>query len=155
VRTTSSPGCAILVILTDFCQGGFRERNRWRPAALSTPTDAEQAGKVFAMLRSRPPACSTEYGVRGMTHQHHFGSATDVALRDVARISTLISDLDRQVRILDHDIAAEEEHQRVFNRLDANYPILAGTLTARRDNLKDTIAALEIRLVQREPDDAI
>jgi hypothetical protein len=81
-----------------------------------------------------------------MKHQHHFGSANDVALRDVARISTLISDLDRQVRILDHDIAAEKERARVFDPFNANYPILARTLTARRDNLKDTIAALEIRL---------
>ena len=81
-----------------------------------------------------------------MKHQHHFGSANDVALRDVARISTLISDLDRQVRILDHDIAAEEERARVFDPFNAAYPILARTLAARRDNLRDTIAALETRL---------
>jgi hypothetical protein len=75
---------------------------RKKTGGLSIPTGAEQAGKVFAMLRSRPSACSKS----GMKHQHHFGSANNVALRDVARISTLISDLDRQVRILDHDIAA-------------------------------------------------
>jgi septation ring formation regulator EzrA len=81
-----------------------------------------------------------------MKHQHHFGSATDVALRDVARISALISDIDRHVRILDRDIAAEEKRASMSNRRDAAYPILARTLAARRDNLKDTISALEKRL---------
>lgn len=81
-----------------------------------------------------------------MRHEHHFGSANDVALKDVARISALISDLDRHVRILNHDIAAEEEHARVFDPFNAAYPILARTLATRRDNLKDTIGALEIRL---------
>jgi hypothetical protein len=78
-----------------------------------------------------------------MKHQHHFGSATDVALSDMARISALINDLDCHVRILDCDIAAEEERARVLNPFNAAYPILARTLAARRDNLKETIAALE------------
>jgi hypothetical protein len=81
-----------------------------------------------------------------MKHQRHFGSASDVALREVARISALISDLDRVVRVLDSDIATEEERVRVSDPFDPTYPILARTLTARRDNLKDTIAALEKRL---------
>jgi hypothetical protein len=58
----------------------------------------------------------------------------------------LISDLDRTVRILDRDIATEEDLARVCDPFDANYPILARTLTARRDNLMDTIAALEKRI---------
>jgi hypothetical protein len=78
-----------------------------------------------------------------MKHQRHFGSTSDVALREVARISALISDLDRVVRILASDIATEEERVRVSDPFDPTYPILARTLTARRDNLKDTIAALE------------
>jgi hypothetical protein len=86
------------------------------------------------------------FGVPAMKHQHHFGSASDVALREVARISALISDLDRVVGILDCDIATEEERGRMSDPFDATYPILARTLTARRDNLKDTIAALEKRL---------
>jgi hypothetical protein len=83
-----------------------------------------------------------------MKHQRHFERAGDgdVALREVARISALISDLDRVVRILDSDIATEEERARMSNPFDASYPILARTLTARRDNLKGTIAALERRL---------
>jgi hypothetical protein len=80
-----------------------------------------------------------------MKHQRHFGSENP--LREVARIRALIGDLDRIVRILDSDIATEEELARVSDRFDAAYPILARMLTARRDNLNDTIAALERRLV--------
>jgi hypothetical protein len=39
-----------------------------------------------------------------MRRERHFGSANDVALRDVAPISGLISDIDRHVRLLDCDI---------------------------------------------------
>jgi hypothetical protein len=83
-----------------------------------------------------------------MKHQRHFERASDgdVALRGVARISALISDLDRVARILDSDIATKEERARMSSPFDAAYPILARTLTARRDNLKETIAALERRL---------
>jgi ABC-type transporter Mla subunit MlaD len=58
----------------------------------------------------------------------------------VARIGAFIGDLDRRAQLLDHDIAA--------------YPVLATTLTARRDNLRATIAALERRLagLQGRPD---
>jgi hypothetical protein len=80
-----------------------------------------------------------------MRHQRYFGNASDVALKEVARISALISDLDRIVRILNSDIVTEEERAQVFDPFDPTYPILARTLTARRDNLKDTIAALEKR----------
>jgi hypothetical protein len=81
-----------------------------------------------------------------MKHQRHFGSASDIALRELERISALISDLDRVVRILDSDIVTEEERAGVSDTSDPDYPILARTLAARRDNLKDTIAALEKRL---------
>jgi hypothetical protein len=81
-----------------------------------------------------------------MKHQHHFGRATVIALRQVARIGAFIGDLDRRAQLLDHDIAAEEERARVINPLDAAYPVLARTLAARRDNLKATVATLEERL---------
>jgi ABC-type transporter Mla subunit MlaD len=67
-----------------------------------------------------------------MKHQRHFGSANVIPLREVARIGAFIGDLDRRAQLLDHDIAA--------------YPVLATALTARRDNLRATIAALEKRL---------
>ena len=68
-----------------------------------------------------------------MKHQRHFGSASVIPLREMARIGALIGDIDRRARLLDHDIVA--------------YPILAATLTERRDNLRVTIAALKERLV--------
>ena len=61
-------------------------------------------------------------------------------------IAALISNLDRRTQLLDQDIAAEEERAQVFDRSHSAYPILARTLTARRDNLSATIAALEKRL---------
>jgi hypothetical protein len=61
-------------------------------------------------------------------------------------IVALISNLDRHVELLDQDIAVEEERAQVFDRSHPAYPILARTLTARRDNLSATIAALEKRL---------
>jgi hypothetical protein len=81
-----------------------------------------------------------------MKHQRDFKRVSDVALREAAQVSALISDLDRAVRIINQDIAAEEERARVSERSHPAYPILARALAARRDNLRDTIAALEKRL---------
>jgi hypothetical protein len=58
----------------------------------------------------------------------------------------LIADIDPVVQILNSDIAAEEEQAGVYNRSELEYPMLARTLAARRDNLQGTIAALEKRL---------
>ena len=77
-----------------------------------------------------------------MKHQRHFERASDVAIREAAQISTMISDLDRLVRLLDCDITTEEERARISDRSEPAYPILARTLATRRDNLRDTIAAL-------------
>jgi hypothetical protein len=81
-----------------------------------------------------------------MKHQRDFKRVSDVALREAAQVSALISDLDRTIQILDCDVANEEERARVSDRSDPAYPILARALAARRDNLRDTIAALEKRL---------
>jgi hypothetical protein len=59
----------------------------------------------------------------------------------------LIADIDRIVQILNSDIAGEEEQAGVFDRSQVEYPMLARTLTARRDNLRHTVAALQQRLV--------
>jgi len=67
-------------------------------------------------------------------------------LREAAQIRTLISDLDRIVQMLNCDIATEEERARISDRSDVTYPLLARTLAARRDNLRDTIAVFEQRL---------
>jgi hypothetical protein len=73
-----------------------------------------------------------------MKHQRHFE-------REALQISELIADLDRIVRFLNNDIAAEEERARVFDLSCAKYPVLARMLAERRDNLAATIAALETR----------
>jgi hypothetical protein len=79
-----------------------------------------------------------------MKHQRHFGSATPA--REALQTRALIADITRIVQILDGDIAAEEEQARIFDPSQVEYPMLARTLAARRDNLMDTIAALERRL---------
>ncbi len=81
-----------------------------------------------------------------MNHQSHFGSPHYGALKQAAKVRSLIGDLDRIVRILDADIKAEEERAGVSDPFNAVYPVLARMMTARRDNLKETIAALGRRL---------
>jgi hypothetical protein len=80
-----------------------------------------------------------------MNHQRRFDTSEAVP-REVAQIRKVIVDLDRTVQILGCDVATEEERVRVSDRSDPAYPILARALAARRDNLRETIAALEQRL---------
>jgi len=49
------------------------------------------------------------------------------------------------VQILNCDIVAEEKCARISDHSDSN-PMPARMLIARRDNLRETIAALELRL---------
>jgi hypothetical protein len=79
-----------------------------------------------------------------MKHQYHFESIN--VWRETAQTKALITDLDRIVQILNCDIATEEEQTGVSDRSRPEYPVLARALAARRDNLMDTIAALEHRL---------
>ena len=53
-----------------------------------------------------------------MKHQRNFERASDVALREVVQLSTMISDLDRLVRLLDCDIAIQEERAGISDRSD-------------------------------------
>jgi hypothetical protein len=76
----------------------------------------------------------------------HFEIESENARREVARIRTMIVDLDRVVQILAADIATEEERSRVFDRSDPAYSTLARAVAARWHNLKVTIAALERRI---------
>ena len=77
-----------------------------------------------------------------MKHQRHFET-------EAVRTRVLIADLDRIVRILNEAIASEEELAGVSDRSQAGYPLHARNTAARRDNLTDTIAALERRLQAR------
>jgi hypothetical protein len=108
------------------------------------------AGKVLAkslgrLADHRSSCAKADHRSTQLKHQRHFDEG-DAASREAVRIGKMINDLDRLVRIIDCDIATEEQRTRVFNRSDAAYPLLARTLAARRDNLMDTIAALELRL---------
>jgi hypothetical protein len=80
-----------------------------------------------------------------MNHPRHFDTRP-ASQREAARIWKMIGELDRTVRLLDCDITTEEERARISDRSASAYPILARMLGARRDNLKDTITALERRL---------
>jgi hypothetical protein len=88
-----------------------------------------------------------------MKHPRHFGSATPT--REVLQTRALIADITRIVQILDGDITAEEEQARIFDPSQVEYPMLARTLAARRDNLMDTIAALERRLSRLDQADLV
>ena len=80
-----------------------------------------------------------------MEHQRHFDTSK-AEQREAVKIRKMIGDLARSVQLLNCDIASEEERTRISDRSDAAYSILARMLAARRDNLKDTITALERRL---------
>jgi len=82
-----------------------------------------------------------------MNHPRHFGNA---ASREAVQTRTLIADLVRIVQIINSDIAAQEEQARILDRSQVEYPMLARTLAARRDNLRHTIVALEQRLAMIE-----
>jgi len=86
-----------------------------------------------------------------MKHECHFDRRSPS--HEALQTRILIADINRVVQILDSDIAAEEQQAGVFDHRQAEYPMLARTLTTRRDNLKDTIAALEKRVsdLLREP----
>ena len=66
------------------------------------------------------------------------------------QIATLIGDLSRSVELLTVDIEHEETQAGVRDLADPAYPVLARSLRARRENIKETIALLE-GLVQRIP----
>jgi hypothetical protein len=80
-----------------------------------------------------------------MKHQRHFDTS-EAAQREAVLIRKMIGDIDRVVQLLNCDIATEEERVGVSDRSDAAYPMLARTLAARRDNLRDTVTALKERL---------
>ena len=79
-----------------------------------------------------------------MNMHRHFGIST-TSLRD-STIRTLMDDLDRIMRLVEVDIAAEEERAGIFDPADVAYPAMAIALATRRDNLKVTIVALKQRL---------
>ena len=87
-----------------------------------------------------------------MNPKRHFDTS-NVPQSEAIHIWKMIVDLDRTVQILSCDITTEEESAGISNRSDPSYPILARTLATRRDNLKDTVAALEHRLSELDQAD--
>jgi hypothetical protein len=73
-------------------------------------------------------------------HQRHFETT---ASWEAAQAKTLVADLGRIVHILNKAITAEEERGGVFEPFQAEYPMHARELTARRETVADTIAVLE------------
>jgi ABC-type transporter Mla subunit MlaD len=81
-----------------------------------------------------------------MEHPRDLESTSQTTTNEAGRVRTIIADLSRVIQILDYDVATEEGRSQISDQLNAEYPMLARTIAARRDNLKATIAVLEARL---------
>jgi|SRR5665213_16592 len=90
--------------------------------------------------------CQSGHWSPKMEHQPRLESAGQIATTEDGRIVAVIADLSRTVNMLDRHVAAEEERSRIYDLSNAEYPMLARTITARIENLRATIAALEVRL---------
>ena len=71
-----------------------------------------------------------------MKHARHFENVNRTSAREAECIGTMIADMRRVVKLLDCDVQTEEERWRIFDRSDAQYPMLARTLVARATTLK-------------------
>jgi hypothetical protein len=79
--------------------------------------------------------------------KHQGQSRRSGELREATQTRTLISDIALVVEILNVDISSEEQSAGVGDPARSEYPALARTLRARRDNLLETISALQQRLI--------
>jgi hypothetical protein len=82
--------------------------------------------------------------------QRRFGTEVEAPPIAAAQIRTLIDSIGHYVQSLNYDIETEEERTRCWDCRDPAYSVLARSLTARRDNLAATIAALQGRLAGAE-----
>jgi septation ring formation regulator EzrA len=78
-------------------------------------------------------------------NKRSFGSASSQS-RVAVQTRRLIADVDRVAQIIESNIAAEEERAGTCDCSHPEYPEAARALVARRDNLRETITALEKRL---------
>jgi hypothetical protein len=118
--------------------GVGRERFFLAPPAWQGSCDALRGSTGLALTA----ASLDHFGARNETPASFW--ERDPSERSVAE--TLIADINRIVHILDGDIAAEEKRAREIDRPQVEYPMLARTIASRRDNLLNTIGALEERL---------
>jgi hypothetical protein len=90
--------------------------------------------------------------------QRRFGTEVEAPAIAAAQIRTLIDSIGHYVQSLNYDIVqslnydieTEEERTRCWDCRDPAYSVLARSLSARRDNLAATIAALQRRLADAE-----
>jgi hypothetical protein len=75
-----------------------------------------------------------------MKQQRHLGIITPT--REVTQARALITDLHRLVDLLNVDIDCREQEAGVTDLAQPEYPAVARTMRARRDNLLETISAL-------------
>lgn len=81
-----------------------------------------------------------------MSRQRHIETVNATAFQEVTVIRSMLDDLDRTIRLLNDDIAAEQERTQIFDISDPLYSMLARTLVARRANVNATVTALAQRL---------
>lgn len=87
-----------------------------------------------------------------MKRERRFGTEVEAAAAAIAaaQIRALIDSISHYVQSLNYDIETEERHTKYSDCRDPAYSVLARSLTARRDNLAATIAALKKRLADAE-----
>ena len=78
-----------------------------------------------------------------MKQHRHLSIVT--AAREVTQARALIADLYRLVDVLNVDIDFREQEAGVTDLTRPEYPAVARTMRARRDNLLETISALQER----------
>jgi hypothetical protein len=78
-----------------------------------------------------------------MKQQPHLGIVT--AAREVTQARALIADLNRLVAVLNVDIDFREQEAGGADLARPEYPAVARAMRARRDNLLETISALQER----------
>jgi hypothetical protein len=82
--------------------------------------------------------------VTKMKRQRHLGIVTPAS--EVTQAKALIADLYRLVDVLNVDIDFREQEAGVSDLARPEYPDVARAMRARRDNLLETISALQERV---------
>jgi hypothetical protein len=90
--------------------------------------------------------------VKSMTKQLPSEAVMKTAAHDVVQIETLIKRLARAAEIMDVEISYEEQLSSVRDPSDPAYPMIARTLTARRDNLRASVVSLQTLIQANNPE---
>jgi hypothetical protein len=79
-----------------------------------------------------------------MVNSYQLETPRGTAAVNGLQIATLIGNLSRSVDLLTVDIEHEETQAGVSDLSDPAYPVLARSLRARKDNIRASIASLEM-----------